>query len=294
MIIDSHAHFEPRLLNKSHMIAEMDRNKVDKMVLIPHLTNPPESVKPGILMNVQRKMFNSDLLRPLAIKITKSMYNSENEWDLKFLKFFMKTSAEKLEIVQEPDNSIIADMTQQSDRFLGWIFVNPRKKATLEDLEKYVSLDGMIGIKIHPFWHRFDMPEAAGIFEFARKHKLPVNIHLGFDGSGDYKWALENFPDVKIVFAHLGVPYYKRLWLDTKHYENVYMDISSTYHVDESLLKEAVSLFGPERIFFATDTPYTKAGSMATLIKWVENLSISPAQKEGIFYKNFIKLIDHL
>ena len=74
MIIDCHAHYEPRLLDDQSILKVMDEAGVSKTVLISHLTDPPETKKGDFVMAAQRFMFDSDLLRPLGIAITKSMY----------------------------------------------------------------------------------------------------------------------------------------------------------------------------------------------------------------------------
>ena len=74
MIIDCHAHYEPRILDAKNIIKLMDEAGVQKTALISHLTDPPETQKGDFVMAVQRFMFESNMLRPLGIAITKSMY----------------------------------------------------------------------------------------------------------------------------------------------------------------------------------------------------------------------------
>jgi uncharacterized protein len=289
MIIDCHAHYEPRLLDDKNIIKVMDETGVSKTVLISHLTDPPETKKGDFVMAVQRYMFDNNLLRPLGIAITKSMYKKSGEWNLWLNK--LKKEPQKLDIIQKPDNVGIARMIKQfPDRFLGWIFINPLLPEALDELDRWKDTPGMVGVKIHPFWHRFPMEKVEAVARRTEELGLPLLVHLGFGASGNYQWLLEKFPKLKIIIAHLGVPFYKSLWPEVMRNHNVYMDISSTYHVDEGLVRRAVKDVGAHKCLFGTDSPYAHVDAIEQIKKWVINLPISESDKEKIFSTNFLEL----
>jgi predicted TIM-barrel fold metal-dependent hydrolase len=288
MIIDCHAHFEPRLLDEKTLIQRMDEARIDKMVMIPLMTNPPETKKSDFMMAVQREMFYSTALRPLGIAITKSMYKTKGQWKLWGINQETKTYS----IVVRPDNdSTVALMKRHPDRFMGWIFVNPEEGNALEEIERLRSVPGMIGIKLHPFWHQYPMPRAAEVARRAQELNLPVSIHLGFGQAGDYEWLVDQFPNLKIIFSHLGSPFYKDLWKRVGHRKNVFFDFSSTYHVSEPLVKRAIKYLGPKKCMFATDSPYAHTDVMLRIRKWVDELPITDSERDLIYSKNFLSLI---
>ena len=289
MIIDCHAHYEPRLLDDKNIIKVMDEAGVSKTVLISHLTDPPETKKGDFVMAVQRYMFDNNLLRPLGIAITKSMYKKSGEWNLWFNK--LKKEPQKLDIIQKPDNAGIARMIKQfPDRFLGWIFINPLLPEALDELDRWKDTPGMVGVKIHPFWHRFPMEKVEAVGRRTEELGLPILVHLGFDASGNYQWLIDKFPRLKIIIAHLGVPYYKSLWSEVIRSPNVYLDISSTYHVDEGLVRRAVKEVGAHKCLFGTDSPYAHVDAVEQIKKWVQDLPVSEPDKEKIFSTNFLEL----
>jgi len=291
MIIDCHAHYEPRILDDQSILKVMDETGVDKTVLISHLTDPPETKKNDFVMAVQRFMFDSNILRPFGIAITKSMYKKSGEWNLWFNK--LKKDPQNFSIVQKPDNEGVARMTQQfPDRFLGWIFINPLTPDALDELDRWGNTPGMIGVKIHPFWHQFPMEKVEAVGRRAEELKVPLLVHLGFGSSGNYEWLIKKFPKLKIIIAHLGVPFYKSLWPDVIRNPNVYMDISSTYHVDEEMVRRAVSEVGAHKCLFGTDSPYAHVDAIAQIKNWVQNLCVSNVEKERIFSENFLELIN--
>jgi len=236
-------------------------------------------------------MFDSDLLRPLGIAITKSMYKKSGEWNLWFNK--LKKDPQKFNIVQRPDNAGIARMVERfPDQLLGWIFINPLLPDAMDELERWKDTPGMIGVKIHPFWHRFPIEKVEAVGRRTEELGLPLLVHLGFDASGNYQWLIDTFPRLKIIIAHLGVPFYKSLWPEVIRNPNVHLDISSTYHVDEGMVRRAVKEVGAHKCLFGTDSPYAHADAVEQIKKWVQDLPVPDADKEKIFSTNFLELAD--
>jgi uncharacterized protein len=286
-MIDTHAHFEPRLMDVPQVLDLMNQNQVEKMFLVPLMTNPPEPRKPNWMMAIQRFLFSKDILRPLGIFITKLMYKKGGQWNLGPLAYFMKAKTSSMEIVLEPDNQTVSSIVQKHpDRFAQWVMLNLNDPNVRDDFSALTAKKGVVGIKLHPFWHKFSLHQFDKIADLVEESRLPVNIHLGFGEAGDYEWLLENHPDITFIFGHLGVPYYKALWRRIKRAPHCYMDISSTYHVDEKLLAQAVECVGADRILFASDTPYTPPGSVHQLRSWVENLPITAKEKQKILHGN--------
>ena len=291
MIIDCHAHYEPKILDAEGIIKVMDEAGVQKTALISHLTDPPETQKGDFVMAVQRFMFDSNILRPLGIAITKSMYKKSGEWNLWLNK--LKKDPQKFNIVQKPDNDGIAKMISKfPDRFLGWIFINPLMPEALDELDRWRNTSGMIGVKIHPFWHQFPMEKVEAVARRTEELGLPLLVHLGFGASGNYQWLIKMFPRLKIIIAHLGVPFYKSLWPEVKHNTNIFLDISSTYHVDEGMVRRAVKEIGVHKCLFGTDSPYAHTDAVEQIKNWVHDLPVIDTDKEKIFSTNFLELIN--
>ena len=73
--------------------------------------------------------------------------------------------------------------------------------------------------------------------------------------------------------------------------EKTVMDISSTYHVDERLVRSAVQKVGAHKCLFGTDSPYAHTDAVDQIKKWVLDLPIPSTDKEKIFSTNFLELI---
>jgi predicted TIM-barrel fold metal-dependent hydrolase len=76
--------------------------------------------------------------------------------------------------------------------FLGWVFVNPRGgKDQVQVLNKWKNHPGFIGVKAHPFWHRYHPIELLPVAEQLVQIGKPLLIHAGWGSHGDYDALLQ-------------------------------------------------------------------------------------------------------
>ncbi|MEM9491113.1 MAG: amidohydrolase family protein, partial [Myxococcota bacterium] len=98
-----------------------------------------------------------------------------------------------------------------------------------------------------------------------------------------------------LIFAHAGMPHYRRMWPDIAKNRNLSVDVSSPY-LSERLIRQAVRVIGPERTLFGTDAPYGFPDSDDTYdythIKgWVERLPCRATEIDRIFGDNVERLL---
>jgi predicted TIM-barrel fold metal-dependent hydrolase len=286
VIIDSHAHFEPRMLSEENLIHKLDAAGVNKVAIIPAMNDPLPHV-PEYLLGAARFLMQSDFTRPFAEVAHRLTLTSQGNLQL---------SGKEYAIYPQPDNaSAFALVRKHPDRFLAWAFLNPRSdKDVLESLEKWRHEPGMVGIKLHPHWHDYTTDLLFPLFERMQELGLPALIHLGFGKRGDYRAIAEKFPRLKLIAAHAGFPFYEDMWnFAGKH--NIYVDLSSPY-IDEKLARAAVKAMGADRCLYGTDAPYgfsDEGGgyNYDEIRGWVERLPVSLAEKDKIFSGNFLSLI---
>jgi predicted TIM-barrel fold metal-dependent hydrolase len=89
-------------------------------------------------------------------------------------------------IYSRSDNESVARLVaSHPDRFLGWIFLNPRNNSgVLDELKRWRAVPGMIGVKLHPHWHDYRTEILGPVLRRAEELRLPVLIHLGVRGAG--------------------------------------------------------------------------------------------------------------
>lgn len=286
MIIDSHAHFEPRMLGLDAAVAKMDAAGVDKVALIPAM-NDTLPHTPEMLLTVVRKLMRSSTTRRLAEAIHRRMMTSDGNLRLK---------GETIRIYPQPDNASVAEVLRaRPDRFVGWIFLNPKHDpAPIESLHRWLEVDGFIGVKLHPHWHDYETELLDPILARCEDLGLPVLVHLGFGKRGDFRTMAARHPRLTIIAAHAGIPFYDDLWRYKNAYRNLYVDLSSPY-LDEALVRDTVAMMGPERCLYGTDAPYgfqTDDGyDYGEIKRWIDRLPVAATKKDGIFGGTFGAMI---
>jgi predicted TIM-barrel fold metal-dependent hydrolase len=267
------------------MVACMDSNGIEKAALIPTMVEP-------FLLTGRLKKISNDLLRSSLVYMN-PLGRFEYDAFLLDKKGYFHILNEKYRIIQEPDNQTVAEAIEAyPDRFLGWIFVNPAAKDPMTEIEKYASKPGMIGVKAHPFWHRYPISMLDPVAGWCRDNGYPLLIHLGsMRGSGDYKRLPETYPGLKILYAHAGIPYYRKLWDYSKAKKDIYIDLSSPY-LNRRLIKMAVDALGPDRCLYGTDGPYGEQArgedyDYGHIKGMIEGLPLSDRELQKIFSENF-------
>lgn len=289
VVVDSHAHLDVRMLDLAPLVAKLDAAGVDRVALIPPL-NDPLPHTPERLLAAVRVLMQSAPGRLLAEGIHRTTITRQGH---------LRLSGHVYEIYPFPDNGVVARaLEQHPDRFLGWIFLNPRHagpEAALEELERWRAVPGMVGIKLHPHWHDYPTKRLDPILKRAEELRLPVLIHLGFRKRGDIWTLAERFPRLRIICAHAGVPFYQKLWKLARRRDNLFVDLSSPY-IDEKLARAAVAAVGPQRCLYGTDSPYGFPEADHTydygrILGWVERMPLRSEERERVLGGNFLELI---
>jgi predicted TIM-barrel fold metal-dependent hydrolase len=286
MIIDCHAHLEPRMLDVAAMIAKMDRCGVDKIALIPTMNDPlPET--PKALLGVIRALLDSPL-HPCARALNWSLMTRTGD---------LKLRGTIYRIYATPDNQTVADvLAAYPERFLGWVFLNPRVMTDpVEELERRRQIPGFIGVKLHPHWHDYAIEDALPIAARCAELQLPILIHLGFGKRGRWQLLTRRYPKLRLIFAHAGIPHFRRMWRDVADNPNLYVDVSSPY-LSERLVRRAIAVVGPHRALFGTDAPYgfhdaDHSYDYAHIKGWVERLPLRSGEIDRVLGDNTARLL---
>lgn len=180
--------------------------------------------------------------------------------------------------------------------------VHPDAVDALDELERIKAL-GLCGIKFHSEYQNFrpDEERMMPIYRKAEELGLLVVFHGGWDPCTkeeilavpeSFAHIAERFPKLTIVAAHMGG---MKLFDNVeKHiagkYRNIYLDtgVVSDY-IDRSQLLRIIRNHGADRILFASDAPWDDPRKEIAML---EELPLTSAEKELIFYKNAEKLVN--
>ena len=285
-VIDVHAHYEPRMLDVPAMLAQLDERGIRRVALIPCMNDPlPET--PRRLLAVMRRLMRSPC-HPLAQAIAETTITRGGD---------LRLGGATYAIYPRPDNASVAAVVRaHPDRFLGWIFLNPRAAVGLDELERWRTVPGMIGVKLHPHWHGWPMTDAVPIAQRCQELGLPILIHLGFGDRGAWRVLVDAAPRLRLIFAHAGIPHYDRLWGAIRDDHRLAIDVSSPY-LDEALVRDAVAAVGPERVLYGTDAPYGFHGAdgqydYGAIRGWVQRLRAPARDIDRILGGNTLALLD--
>ena len=120
--------------------------------------------------------------------------------------------------------------------------VDPTQPDCIEQLEYCVKTLKLKGLKLGPVYQHFD-PQDRRYWPFFRKvqqHGLPIMWHQGttFPSAAKLKWGLPlqlediamDFPDLKMIIAHLGHPWEVDTMVLIRKCPNMYTDISAVHY----------------------------------------------------------------
>jgi predicted TIM-barrel fold metal-dependent hydrolase len=287
MIIDCHYHLERKLLTDDELLKKMDECEVGKVALMG-VINEPIPKPPEFLLKILRFTLTHSSFRFLA-KVLAANFTSEGDIKLPTGIFHLYPNPKN-----EPIFQAVAD---KPDRFLGWVFVNPQGGTDqIQELNKWKDKPGFIGVKAHPFWHRYQPIELLPVAVQLAKMEKPLLIHAGFDAHGDYDVLLQKVPDLKLILAHAGFPLYSDTWNKIKNNKNVYVDLSQTSYLNDRTTWQAIEYLGVERCLFGSDGPYGVHGDddlfdYSFIKRRIERLFPDKEIQKKLLGENFLELI---
>lgn len=126
-----------------------------------------------------------------------------------------------------------------------------------EELETCIKTFGFVGIKLHGFSHGFSPNSPLGrvYFEAADRLGVPlmgcVGAHgMPFTNPGLYADMAQEFPNVKIIFAHLDYPIAEIAISIARRVPNIYLSSSLSI---PAYLRLALEQCGPEKLMLASE-----------------------------------------
>lgn len=182
------------------------------------------------------------------------------------------------------ENEYLFDLVGRQERLYQWVVIDPRIPETFAQAERMLDGEKCVGIKLHPLYHKYSLPQYAhSLFDFAARRRAVVLIHP--EEQADYIVPIaDRYPDATFIVAHLGDEHYVDAVANARH-GNVWTDTSGIASSKNALLEYAVERIGSQRILFGTDTysPGFQRGR-------VEYALIDEADKRNILRNNALRL----
>ena len=196
-------------------------------------------------------------------------------------------------------NDYVANIVNEyPDKFIGFAGIDPRRgKEAIQELERCVEELGLKGLKLWPLTGFYpDDLKFYPFYERVQELNIPVMMHTGSGPPNTYikycqpiyvdKVAID-FPDMKIIMAHMGDPFTNQAISVASKNFNVYLDISAWEPVLKRVpaafiqtLFQAKAACGIDKILFGSDWPlFTSILSLKDWVKGIRKLKIPPPLK---------------
>lgn len=191
-------------------------------------------------------------------------------------------------VLQHPEcvceeNQYLHQLVTETDWIYQWVVIDPRQEKTYEQAEQMLGHPKVLGIKIHPTYHGYDILDSAdALFAFAEKHKAVMLMHP--QHIPEMPEFADKYPGMKLIIAHLSSMEHIEAVANAKN-GNIYVDTSGGGSSINNIVEYAVSSVGSEKILFGTDT-YACAYSYPRIAL----ADITLEDKENILWKNALRL----
>jgi len=171
-----------------------------------------------------------------------------------------------------PNEEVAAHVARAPERLLFFASIDPAKVGYMEELEICHQQLGAVGVKLAPLYqnaHPAD-PRYYDIYRYCEKNGLPVLFHAGTSFvSGtplDYSRPVHfdnvalDFPELRMVLAHLGHPWEGETISVIRRHANVYADLSALYYRPwqfYNAMRLLVEYRTESKVLFGSDFPFT-------------------------------------
>ena len=288
MIADAHYHLDPRLESVERLLAQMQAHAIGRVALIAAPCDPLQVGRAGAaFVRFMRRALEGGAPRLGRILYRSTVHRSGRV-------SFLSPSAP---IYPEPDNDAVERaFSAHPHKFVGWIFLNPSAKPPVEEAERRFRNPGWIGVKAHPFWHRYPVAALDDVAALCQERDKPMLVHLGAGAArGDFRRLPKRFPRLKLVYAHAGIPWYGTLWDDAIRRENVFVDLSSPY-LDKALRHRALRALGASRCLYGSDGPYGYPGrdggyDHGAILRQISQAGLAAQDLDRVLGGNFNSLV---
>ena len=179
-----------------------------------------------------------------------------------------------------PNDAIAAYAGLYPGKIIGFMSVDPHQEDALEEVNRCARDLGLRGIKMSPVYQNYHPcdEKAQRIHRRAEALGLPILTHAAFHSIAATRMAWANpllydevameFPGLKIILAHIGLPWFDDAMVMVRKHPNVYADVSPAFH--RHWLYRALAAFQEfdvmDKLLFGSDFPFaTPEGVCETL-----------------------------
>ena len=249
MIIDCHYHYYPGEFDVEKKLRKMDEANISQIALIAPVCPVFKSEPMSLPMRFMRLLMGKRAFYPLLKKL---LCTFEGDG--------INILGEHVPIFFLPANKAVFDAASRTPgRFRAWVTLNPDRQSEAEmrtELDRYAPREAFCGVKVHPFYHQYDLMKLEPVCRMLEPLRKPLLIHMNFDSHDAILALADQFTHVSFLLAHCAFPYFDLIWPELKKRKNVYVDISSGCYVDAKMARRAIDALGPYHVLYGSDGPF--------------------------------------
>jgi uncharacterized protein len=190
-----------------------------------------------------------------------------------------------------PNDYVAEYVARDPERLVGFGAVDPSASDAIDELERMKHDLGLAGCKLGPIYQALDPlgPEFLRVCGALERLELPLLIHQGttFARAGSLLQARPilldevalRFPELRIVIAHMGHPFFEETVAVVRRHPHVYADVSalvSRRFMLWNALVQAVEYGVTRKLLFGTDFPFFTARQTMDGLRSVTGAAFGP------------------
>lgn len=266
MIIDSHEHI---MFPTKDQLDKMDAAGVDKAILFctaPHPEKASNLNEPETEMNALYKILAGA--------------NSKED---------------NIRRLEKNISEITAAIQENPDRFLGFgaVPLGLSLNETQNWIDMQITANSLCGIGEFTPGNEQQIMQLDVVFQAIRNTRLyPVWVHtfnpVTLNGIKLLMQLCEKYPEVPVIFGHLGGSNWMDVIRFAKDHENAYLDLSAAF---TSIATKMALVELPKKCLYSSDAPY---GEPYLYKQLVEFISPDPSTTKMALGENILGLLDNL
>lgn len=289
MIIDSHVHLVSGVWEPEAFFIGVGRIAAERL---KRSSPDAQSMDPGQLIKMMLPMFDD----PEGDKLVKDMDASGVDKSIALvLDYDLGCQDSGLPLmgisIEDKNRRYVDAAKKHSGRIIPFFGVDPRRPEAVKLFEKFIEEGDVKGLKLHPTAGFYpDADEVKPLAELCVKHDLPVLFHTGTQPAPlKAKFARPiyidslagDFPDLKIIAAHLAHMWWEELLMLAETKPNIYVDFSGWQMMSQEVpdefykvLRRYLDGIGAHRVFWGSDGPYLN--TLLPVKKWKKAITDPP------------------
>lgn len=170
------------------------------------------------------------------------------------------------------DSTTAEAVRRYPEKFVGFAYVDPRRADYMDRLAYAIEELGLKGVKYGPIYNGVALgdPRMTPVYDYCVRHDLPLTMHMGTTYTRLYSADLGRpihvedvalrHPELKLVMAHMGHPWYEECAIVARKQPNVYAEISAIYYRRWQFYNVMMAIQEyqiADKVFFGSDYPFS-------------------------------------